>query len=599
MEKLPAEIILNVTNYLTAQSITRLNLVSQHFHRITRDNELWKKLCFNESHFPASQRRDPSTAKPVPERTIFALQRAVARSNANLNQPDASSEDSSGLESAEDSNDRRTRSTPLREDLRGGGGIASWDPTIPGEKVDWHSEYIARHAPLSLDWLQQPAGKLNGSKEKLEIRGVGLLNESVLLAPLDDGSVCFWNIDQDSTSWGNVTARSRPGFLSFDNGKCGREWQKSYPSFSKIRMPSTGVVENVSIDRGRDKAYFAVQSGLNEIDLTTLKVTAYDRYPQPISVLSTAQDPTPLTVGTTQAIHIHDPRVGQNSRTPTTSISKHMRQHSDFYRIHASDPDYAVLSQPLPLSIIHRELDMIHVAGRFPSILTYDRRFFPQVASTIHSGARLSCIISIPSASGSTIAAAGEYNGKGSLEIYPLSSPYYRPVGEAIINRTSTSSSKCLSLTDHGTRLLFSDSDGILKWVERDGSTLVRRWNINTHSTASAPGPVVPLNGIFNAERNEGEVARKLLPVNEKATSDICVWTGERVGILSSGRKDRVVKKKGDEVDGMEGSGSGSGSGSEGVSDDERVYGSIMRRALERQADEVRFVRGLGMGRSF
>ena len=516
------------------------------------------------------------------------LQRAVASSNANLNSTDLDDTANSDAGSFSGSTENRSRLTSQREDRRGFDGIASWDPAVPGEKVDWYLEYVARHASLSLEWLQQPEGKLNGRKERLEVRGMSLLDENTLLTPLDDGSVCFWDIDPDSTSLGKITARSRPGVLSFDNGRRGCEWQESYPSSSKIRMPSSGIIESVSIDKNRNKAYFAVQSGLNEIDLETLQITAYDRFPLPISVLSGAADPTPLTVGTTQAIHIHDPRIGQNSRTPATNIQQYTQKHSDFHRIHTNDPDTAILSQPLPLSILHREPEMIHIAGRFPSILTYERRFFPQVASTIHSGARLSCITTIPSNTGSTLAAAGEYNGKGSLELYPLYSPYYRPGAEGTRNRTSASKSKCLSLTAHGTRVLFSDSDGMLKWVERDGSTIVRRWNINTYSTADAPEPAVPMDGIFNAEVSEGDVARKLLSVNEKANSDVLVWTGERVGLLSFGRKARAETGMDFGVQ---------GEGSEAAGDEERDYGRMMRHALERQADEVRFVRGLGMGR--
>ncbi|KAL9103245.1 MAG: hypothetical protein Q9163_001696 [Psora crenata] len=637
MDKLPGEIILNITNYLPASCITRLNLVSKRFHELASDNELWRKLCFDESNSPAARRRDPAPPKPIPERPIFELQRAVvnagvggvARPHTSTNGTGATGDGRSTLGGSGHANDGlRAKATSLRqENLRGGRGIASWDPTVPGEKIDWYSEYIARHAPLHLHWLQQPEGRLHGSRETLEVRGLGLLNDSTLLAPLDDGSVCFWDIGQDSaSSSGRITARSRPGLLSFDNGKPGREWQKSTPSSAKIRMPGTGVVESVSIDRGRNKAYFAVQSGLNEVDLTTLQISAYDRYPQPISVLSEAADPTPLTVGTTQALYIHDPRVGQNSRTPTTNIKQHMRQNSDLYRIHANDPDYSMFSQSSPLAILHREPDTIHAAGRFPSILTYDRRFFPQVASTIYSGARLSCITSVPCASvttaittttsittsssssssttttptGSALAAAGEYNGKGSLELYPLSPRGHRLAGEATRNRTSASSSKCLSLTAHGTRMLFSDSDGMLKWVERNGSTLVRKWNINTCSSSSSssadtPEPAVlpSRGGLFNAEVNEGDVARKLLPITAEANGRVGLWTGEKVGVLSFGNTRRVVDGKGNnkqEGVGVEGEEVESSSSHE----QRDYYARMMRRALERQADEVRFVRAFG-----
>ena len=454
--------------------------------------------------------------------------------------------------------------------------------TVSREPVDWYSEYIARHAPLSLQWLGQPKGKLYGGDEDFECKGLGLLNDTKALAPVEDGSICFWNLNKDTENYGKITARSGPGLLCADKEN------------RTARLPSTGIVECVSIDRIRNKAYFAVHAGLAEVDLTTLEVASYSEYPQPISVLSEAVESTLLTVGTTQALHIYDPRVGQHHKTPSTYIGEHMLSNSDFCRINTSDPDSAVLSQPLPLSLLHAGENMIHVAGRFPSILSYDRRLFPRLTSAVHSGSRLSCITSFLSATGKTLAAVGEYNGKGSLELYPLSAASWMPTNTAFRNRTTAARSKCLSLACQGERLLFSDSDGMLKWIEKDGSTLVRSWNINTYSS---PGldmsePVVPLNGIFTAGIIEGDVARKILPLSGKANSDVLVWTGEQVGVASFGStKTKASKRR----------------RSEGRDDnnfdpvslctEEKEYGGMMRRALERQADEARFVRGLGLGR--
>lgn len=489
--------------------------------------------------------------------------------------------------------------------------MACWDPTYPHEKVDWYSEYIARHAPLSLSWLQQPFSEPNGNGEKLETRGLGLLKnggEDIVVGPLDDGSVCLWNIGQDDKAPdpndGRIITRSRPSLLSV-NGPDGTNWQN--PSNSRAKMTSTGVVECVSVDKARNKAYFAVQSGLNEVDLNTLQISSYDRYPFSISALSEATYPIPLTVGTTLSLHIHDPRVGNNGRRSSYTYFRESadiehpthnpQNHNDFNRLHNGDPssvlDYASLFQPLPLSILHlNPSSTIYVAGRFPSILHYDRRFFPKLSSTIHSGGSLCSITSLPTPNSPTLVAGGEYNGKGSLELYPLTASSSSDAKEEkppIRNRASASRSKILSLTPHGSRLLFSDSDGQLKWVERDGSTLVRRWNINTYSTS--PTDAVPTQGIFNNDLNEGDVARKLLPVSAKERSEVLLWTGEKIGVLGFRKKPRfdVVVDGGEEVDGGK-----SRTNGEGL--EARDYGRMMRRALERQADEVRFVRGLGLG---
>ncbi len=492
--------------------------------------------------------------------------------------------------------------------------MASWDPTYPDEKVDWYDEYIARHAPLSMSWLEQPFSEQNGVREKLETRGLGIFkdhDDSIVVAPLEDGSVCLWNIGRHGAapdlSDGQIMSRSRPGLLSV-NGPRGSTWQN--PTKSRAKMTSTGVVECVSVDRARNKAYFAVQSGLNEVDLTTLQISSYDRYPFSITAISEASHPLPLTVGTSASLHLHDPRFGNNGGSPTSWISDRVDTNvddsseprhstSDFYRLSSGDPsqtNYATLFHPSPLSILHlNPSSTIYVAGRFPSILRYDRRHFPKLTSTIHSGARLSSIACLPTPSHPTLAAAGEYNGKGSLEFYPLDSASIATsndkIPEPTRNRTSTSRSKLLSLTPHGTRLLFSDSDGKVKWVERDGSTLVRQWNINTFDTSVSDSESARRSGIFNADPNEGDVARKLLPVGTGARSEVCMWTGEKIGILGFKSKPRF-SFGGNETDG---SCTPDGS-SDGESFDERDYGRMMRRALERQANEVRFVRGLGLG---
>lgn len=486
--------------------------------------------------------------------------------------------------------------------------MASWDPTYPLEKVNWYDEYIARHAPLSMSWLEQPFCEQNGLRERLETRGLGIFKDhdnSMVVAPLDDGSVCLWNIGQEDAAPedGRIVARSRPGLLSIE-GPAGRTSQS--PRISRVKMINTGLVECVSVDKARNKAYFAVQSGLNEVDLTTLQISSYEHYPFSITALSEAAYPIPLTVGTNASLHFHDPRLGNNGGSPTSWISDRVDtttstswdprySPTDFHRLGSGDhpqTNYATLFAPL--SIVHLDPSTIYVAGRFPSILNYDRRHFPKLTSTIHSGARLCSITSLPNPSHPILAAAGEYNGKGSLELYPLDSASVAPRSdtrpEPTRNRTSASRSKLLGLTPHGTRLLFSDGDGQLKWVERDGSTLVRRWNINTFDVTVSDSESAR-SGIFNADPNEGDVARKLLPVSTGARSEVCVWTGEKVGVLGFKDKPRF-SFDGDERDGTwtpDGS-------SDGDSIDERDYARMMRRALERQADEVRFVRGLGLG---
>ena len=577
---------------LHAHDIVTLQLVAKHFFKTYRDNSLWKDLCLDHSLVSEAARRiqthDTPSIPRTQEPTALDLRRAVDHINPTLR------------------DHLPKKDKPTRR------AASSWDPVYPGEKVDWYNEYIARHAPLSISWLQQPTNDSHKIIENIEPRGLGLLQkdgEDIVIAPLDDGSVCLWNIGQDDAAPkdkdGRIMTRSRPGLLSV-TGPGGTTWQSVEKS--RAKMTSTGVVECVSIDKMRNKAYFAVQSGLNEVDLSTLQISAYDRYPFSISVLSEAAHPVPLTVGTTFSLHMHDPRLGNNGRASSyTYISERVDSsydfangpmRNDFHRLNAGDDpqsEYATLFHPAPLSILHiNSTSTVYVAGRFPSILTYDRRFFPKLTSTIHSGARLCSMTSLSAPNSPTLVAAGEYNGKGSLEFYPTTpsttsestSPPTVPENEPKRNRTSASSSKLLSLTRHGTRLLFSDGDGQLKWVERDGSTLVRRWNINTYTTADC----LLMSSVFNSNPNEGDVARKLLPVSAKERSEVLIWTGEKIGVLGFREHPRFVfGGDGDDdkwmIDGRD--------GPEGMA--ERDYGRVVREALERQADEARFMQGLGL----
>jgi hypothetical protein len=136
---------------------------------------------------------------------------------------------------------------------------ANWDPVFPGEKVDWYNEYITRHAPISTSWLQQPRNRESPEKEYLEVRGVALYTppgdaESTLsVAPLDDGSLCLWDVNGSRGRKGAIWQRSKPGILSVD------PHPQAGPS-RRSKMVSTGVTECISIDNFRNRAYVAVQS---------------------------------------------------------------------------------------------------------------------------------------------------------------------------------------------------------------------------------------------------------------------------------------------------------------------------------------------------
>ena len=620
---------------LEARDIARLQIVSKFLFKVTRDNELWRNRCFEDSYSESTRRARvvqagvPSTA---PDTNVAEIQRRVVELATTRNGQHGVTAEGNG-----ESSKPKSFPSPNRERAR---AMANWDPSYSGEQVDWYGEYIARHAPISMSWLQQPRVEASAMVETREIRGMGLHQDNShgnkVVAPLDDGSVCVWDLgyedetDESSKSRrGAIMACSRPGLLSINGSK------GDYGQISKAKMTSTGVVECVSVDNFRNKAYFAVQSGLNEVDLNTLQVSHHERYPFSISALSEASFPTPLTVGTTLSLHLHDPRRSSNScwsenscedRVDTVAnfpAAPHIRD--DFYRLLSGDipSEYASLFQPGPLAIHHihsQGAGQIYVAGRFPSLLVYDRRYFPKLQKTIHSGARLCSLVSLPylwesreqslirqnqtssqdgqelkSLPGNTLVACGEYNGKGSLEMYGLLSESLSPPVQvyqelAYKNRVSASKTKLLSVASHGTRLVVSNGDGVIAWIERDCSSLVRRWNINQVVERTE------VSGIFNnsvMEAGQGEVARKLLPTNANLDGgrldrdELVLWTGERIGVLAFRNKPQFEEVDWEEMLSAE---------EKAKRREERIFGQAMRRALERHADDVRFVRGLGMG---
>lgn len=569
---------------------------------------MWRQFCFQDFHVKFWEKHkdiETRTPVPIPEPRVFELQRIVARSITNTPRQDGGSRDSCGKQGYSKLS-RRRRS------------VASWDPSYPSEKVNWYEEYIARHAPLSISWLQQPLVKTDDSKDGCEIRGVGLkinADERIVVAPLNDGGICLWDIGRNddvlNAMNGRIMARSEPGILISDVPKS--DAGKATIS-SKGNVAAPGAVECVSIDQIRNKAYFAVQSVLNEVDLETFRLTSHTKYPFTISALSDTSYSTPLTVGTTRGLHLYDPRISNNNLAGSreserldaiATFPSSLQLYNELSKSQSPDRPLIIepLFQPCPLSILHHSpLDSMHdvisgniyVAGRFPSILAYDRRNFPKPCHNIHSGARLCALASLDPTPGlsnpKSLLACGEYNGKGSLEIYPISTPLNpEPSNTSYFkNRTSASSSKLLSVIPHGTRLLFSDSNGMIKWVERDGSTLVRRWNINRPQINGPQSQVLPRRGIFSDDSglNGGDVARKILSTGSGARDEIIVWTGDRVGVVGFRKEPRfgleAEKEKPDVMSPDEEEG--------------ELYGERMRRALERQANEVRFVRGLGLG---
>ncbi|KAL2001993.1 hypothetical protein VTN02DRAFT_879 [Thermoascus thermophilus] len=668
MDRLPVELLSKIIDYLTPREQVRLQLVSKQFLALARDNNRWRLHCYESSWSAAGS---PFLVGTVSESLhvsdVTPLSTLGQRELRYLIQPRALAHNGghNGGADGPDASSSRKRAK----------AAADWDPSYEKEDVDWYSDYIARNGPISFSWLQKPYTVHGRSRkrEPCEVKGMGLFRdwsagrENKVIAPLENGSVCIWDLrnsyhDEPQATKGKIVATSAPGILLADMS---RRHEMSPSKSQDLEFVNVG--ECVSVDSISRRVYIAVGNILNEVDLETLKVISQQRYPWSIFAMSQETDySAPLTVATTLSLQIYDSRLSLPEAEADMSLrcekesglilESHPYSSSDSppfqlqpnsqhaHRMRSPDPshpsdNYAPLFQPGPLSILHPpapHFNTILLAGRFPSILSYDRRFFPQLQHTIHSGARLSGLASAPAprfpdSSGSalldshSIIACGEYNGKGSLELYNLasstcdshdgvSSPcsYLSAIYQ---NRQSAARSKLLSVASHGTRIVYSDAEGNVKWVERDGRSEVRRWNINTdaqytaytrhqqdqYSPASSPDEVWSV-GSSQSTSITGEAVRKILPTGLSLTGDeLLLWTGDRVGritfsertcseadededdILSDEEPDQVLREEKRRSRKEE-------------QQREREYAMMMRRALERQADEVRWMGRLGMG---
>lgn len=197
----------------------------------------------------------------------------------------------------------------------------------------------------------------------------------------------------------------------------------------------------------------------------------------------------------------------------------------------------------------------------------------------------------------STILAAAEYKGKGSLELYGI------PSGKCYQNRQTASASKLLSVANHDGKVVFSDGDGNLRWFERDGSSHIRTFNIQDSGPKALPDD--QRRGIWEdgSAPGQGDIVQKIVslphyPPSPEAegrpdisSENLLLWTGDgRLGVLGFGHGDPLGSDR--EIE----EGEGKTTIEKAREDAERSYEGAMSRALERNADEVRFVRGLGMG---
>ncbi|KAF1736576.1 hypothetical protein CRV24_002183 [Beauveria bassiana] len=617
-DELPDEILLQIIAYLEPYHITRLRLVSHRLQELCLDDELWKRNCFDESPWYLRLQNRRGATPPF---FRLASHGHEVQNAARATQKDVTSTKGPHLvvpptkPPADDSKHRKWRKIQ---------DMANWDPSFPTEQVSWYDEYIQRCGPACISWLQTPRIRDCGVEAIIESRGVALYNphdgndgDGTMLAvsPLDDGSVCLWDIKGTRGKQGSIIGRSKPDILFID-GPSGQNKRRS-------KRIDTGVTECVSVNHQNNRAFFAVQSHLIEVDLNRLEAVSRQSFEWSITTMSAINQGLPLTVGTSLGIHLHDFRTRAN--IPSDRSERVEWDESDVYRSIFDPkplPPYASLSQPTPISILHlpkfgshdQMLDDIYVSGRFTNILHYDRRMFPAIVGSIYSGGLIKSLAAVPypystvdyevrrhgefpveqisrikrTGSGVTMVAGGAYKLKGSLEMYGLSSAVHSNdratlQNAAMKNRQTAASATILSLTTHGTKIAFSDGTGLIKWFERDGFTECRRHKIGSCDAKASN---------LLASNGRGEIARKILSTKSFVGQDrpnndnILFWTGERLGLLSF---TTAPLYQSDDFEPQD---------EEMAAEEEKrqQYADKMREALERQTDEMRLMNRFGHG---
>ncbi|KAF3924193.1 hypothetical protein ABW21_db0201415 [Orbilia brochopaga] len=527
--------------------------------------------------------------------------------------------------------------------------------------MDWYREFQYRNAKLS----ERSFIKFR-APDDLEIVDIALTgyegassSEMFAASALEDGSICLFSLSD--RCMGRVLGKSKSDLLA----------RKTLDTKSgRLAVDSNTGVGLVNYERGLfvnaataydTRAWFGAGSVLTEVDLVTMQRIRTHRFPFSVTCLSTVLPV--MAVGTTLTLHLLDSRspshyVAAASPTsisgsavdgekidssqsapirvldsPTILTPENDERSSRDYLLNA--PPTAFL-QPSPLSILHSPIDQAggnetYVAGRFPSVMAYDRRQWPRLAGTIHSGtkARLSdlTIISansslpqIPISSKYALVACGEYDGRGTLEMYPLPTGslqdgqvqqplqpgeevrrplstqqmYSKASSIGTRNRQSASRGKIFSVANQGLKLVTGDSEGRIRFMERDGVRHIRDWVGPTHlNTASAAN-----NSTADVVHAGGGCVKKILPLVLPSSdlrpsvenADLLLQIGEDVGVLTFNSSTRT----GDSCDMGDAAAARSASTSADDNPDEERYLRVMRNALEQHHSEVMFLQGLG-----
>ena len=242
MDRLPEEVILHILSFLDIPDIVHLQSVSHRYLTLGRDNALWKTECFNHSRAEALRRRQQllsaQDSRLAELRNAFSALPGGDLTAWDVSQLQGSTQPRAASDPAAEARTQRHRA------------LTNWEPGYPDEQLDYYDEYIHRHAAINVGWLTMPIADGSDKEFKQQATGMGTLVDaqidrpSHVVAPLDDGSICIWDISARSTfgygGGGRLIAQSKRGLLS------GQEAEAT--ADSHIIMTETGAVESVAID---------------------------------------------------------------------------------------------------------------------------------------------------------------------------------------------------------------------------------------------------------------------------------------------------------------------------------------------------------------
>ncbi|KAK9367382.1 hypothetical protein V1509DRAFT_647667 [Lipomyces kononenkoae] len=339
------------------------------------------------------------------------------------------------------------------------------------------------------------------SKGCFSIYGVDILDASVgmVIGTADDCTVRIWNVRD--TARGNSFAQMQNNELE-------------------------GVsISDVKVDKIGTRIWISADNVLQEWDSNTLQKISQTLFDKPISTISPSFNDVPQSVfvATQGGLHFLD------SRLPTSTVDTAFVP--TFGRSQAAVvPGYPLCI--LPSSFSHKT---VSVAGRFPSVLTYDTRNFPAILNSTYSGAHSICAMNaLPNNHG--IVAAGEYNGRGTLEFYGnIFSPLTACNTSRWVNRYTASRSSLLSLCRPSWTselILAGSADGAIRCFDasRDG-TYVRELIGNETGVAA---------------RGESIMITSILPITNRTAA---VLVDGKLKMLEIGRPDDDDVLEAEEVD--------------------------------------------------